>query len=71
MILYIPVNDTVEGESQTIMKVDLGDVSERVGKRKFRTVLTTWGIPKNQQKSLIREYFNGNSKSVTSIPRTR
>lgn len=55
MVFLIPVNESEDGGSVTIMRVDVGDVSMRVAKRKLRVVLTEWGIPRQQQKMIIRE----------------
>lgn len=60
MRLIVPVNEPeVGGEntSVTCMVVDLGDVCERVAKRKFRAVLTEWGIPRNKHKMIMKDYF--------------
>ncbi len=57
MKFLIPVNEAAEGESQTCMVVDVGDVTERTAKRKLRLVFKEWGIPAPQIKRLLKEYF--------------
>ena len=55
MKFLIPVNEAEDGETITVMSVDVGEVSMRVAKRKLRTVFTVWQIPKFLQKKLIKE----------------
>ncbi len=57
MKFLIPVNEAAEGESQTCMVVDVGDVTERTAKRKLRLVFKEWEIPVPQIKRLLKEYF--------------
>ncbi|QPI17689.1 hypothetical protein vBAmePR8F_gp29 [Alteromonas phage vB_AmeP_R8W] len=68
MQIFVPVNEYKEGEeSITLMRIDFGDVSERVAKRKFRIILDEWGIPKNQHKKLMKEYFPNVAATTGSI----
>ena len=55
MVFLIPVNEADDCESVTLMRVDVGDVTMRVAKRKLRIVFTEWGIPKRFQKLMIKE----------------
>jgi hypothetical protein len=55
MIFLIPVNESEDGQSVTVMRVDVGDVTMRVAKRKLRVVLTEWAIPKRFHKLIIKE----------------
>ena len=60
MRLIVPVNEPEVGEentSITCMVVDLGEVTERSAKRKFRKVLKEWGIPSHKHKLIMKEYF--------------
>lgn len=59
MRFLIPVNESEDETSVTIMLVDVGDVSMRVAKRKLRVVFTEWGIPVFLQKKLITELCYG------------
>ena len=57
MVFLIPVNDA-EGNDETsvtIMRIDVGDISMRVAKRKLRIVFSEWGIPTRFQKKMIKE----------------
>jgi len=55
MKFLIPVNEAEDGETITVMSVDVGNVSMRVAKRKLRKVFTVWQIPTFLQKKLIKE----------------
>lgn len=55
MVFIIPVNESEDGGSVTVMRIDVGDVSMRVAKRKLRIVFDEWQIPKRFQKMMIKE----------------
>ncbi len=55
MVFIIPVNESEEENSVTLMRVDVGDVSMRTAKRKLRIVFKEWGIPTSWQKKFIKE----------------
>lgn len=54
-VFIIPVNESDDSPSVTMMRVDCGCVTMRTAKRKLRVVLTEWGIPKKYQKIFIKE----------------
>ena len=54
-VFLIPVNESEDETSVTVMRVDCGAVSMRVAKRKLRVVLTEWMIPVKWQKKFIKE----------------
>jgi hypothetical protein len=58
MIFMIPVNKQTGEESVTYMRVDVGNVTNRIAKRKLRIVLTEWGIPKDKQSIFVKELFS-------------
>ncbi len=53
----VPINEANEGESQTYLILDTGDVSDRVSKRKLRAYFKAYGVPKSHIKRLVKEYF--------------
>jgi len=55
IVFLIPVNESEDGSSVTVMRVDVGNVTMRTAKRKLRVVLTVWGIPIRFQKMMIKE----------------
>ncbi len=58
MVFLIPVNEVTDDEdntSVTVMRVDVGDISMRVAKRKLRKVFSVWKIPTYLQKKMIKE----------------
>lgn len=55
MVFLIPVNESEDETSVTVMRVDVGNVAMRTAKRKLRVVLTVWGIPVRFQKKMIKE----------------
>lgn len=55
MVFLIPVNESEEDGSVTLMRLDMGDISMRVAKRKLRIILSEWGIPVKFQKKMIKE----------------
>jgi len=55
MIFLIPVNESEDGGSVTVMRIDMGDISMRVAKRKLRIVFKEWGIPVQFHKRMIKE----------------
>ena len=55
MVFLIPVNESEDGGSVTLMRLDMGDISMRVAKRKLRIVFKEWGIPTMFHKKLINE----------------
>ena len=55
MVFLIPVNESEEDGSVTLMRLDMGDISMRVAKRKLRIILSVWGIPVKFQKKMIKE----------------
>ncbi len=55
MVFLIPVNESEDGGSVTVMRVDVGDVSMRVAKRKLRIVFKEWGVPTRFLKKMVKE----------------
>ena len=55
MVFLIPVNESEDGGSVTVMRVDVGDISLRVAKRKLRQVFKVWDIPVQFHKRMIKE----------------
>ncbi len=55
MVFLIPVNESEDGGSVTVMRVDVGDVSMRVAKRKLRIIFKEWGVPVRYMKKMIKE----------------
>ena len=55
MVFLIPVNESVDEGSVTVMRVDVGNVTMRTAKRKLRVIFTVWGIPVPFQKKMIKE----------------
>ncbi len=53
----VPINEANDGESQTCLILDTGDVSDRVSKRKLRAYFKAYGVPKSHIKRLVKEYF--------------
>ncbi|ASL24408.1 hypothetical protein vBAspPH44_25 [Alteromonas phage vB_AspP-H4/4] len=67
MQVFIPVNELVDGEeSVTVMRIDFGDVTERVAKRKMRVILDEWNIPRKYHKKLMKEYFPNDQNGKAS-----
>lgn len=54
-VFLIPVNESEDGGSVTVMRIDMGCISMRVAKRKLRIVFREWGIPTYKMKILIKE----------------
>jgi hypothetical protein len=59
MVFIIPVNESEDETSVTVMRVDVGNVTMRTAKRKLRIVLTVWDIPVQFQKKMIQELCRG------------
>lgn len=55
MVFLIPVNESEDGGSVTLMRLDMGDISMRVAKRKLRIIFKEWSIPTMFHKRLINE----------------
>lgn len=55
MVFLIPVNESEDGGSVTVMRVDVGDVSMRVAKRKLRIIFKEWKVPTFLIKKMIKE----------------
>lgn len=56
-VFLIPVNESEDGGSVTVMRVNVGAVTMRTAKRKLRIVLGEWGIPKPMMKRFIKELY--------------
>ena len=55
MKYFIPINEANEGESVTVDIVDVGDVSERVAKRKLRQYLIARGVKAKEVKTVMKK----------------
>ena len=55
MVFLIPVNESEDGGSVTVMRVDVGNVTMRTAKRKLRIVFKEWKVPPFLIKKLIKE----------------
>ena len=55
MVFLIPVNESEDGGSVTVMRIDMGDISMRVAKRKLRIIFKEWCIPVQFHKRMIKE----------------
>lgn len=55
IVFLIPVNESEDGQSVTVMRVDVGAVTMRTAKQKLRVVLSEWGIPKFMMKKFVKE----------------
>ena len=55
IVFLIPVNESDDGGSVTVMRIDCGAVTMRTAKRKLRIVLKEWGIPAYLLKRFVKE----------------
>lgn len=72
MKFLIPINETKEGESQTVHVVDTMSDNPRVNKRKLRIYFEVQGVPKSRVKSVMKamgfwgDSLGNNNKSINS-----
>lgn len=54
MIFLVPINESVNGGSQTVHRIDTESTNPKVNKRKLRAYFIEMGVPKHNVKKVMK-----------------